>query len=1206
MSAQDHMRDPLKEPTRGSADRPAGNGPPITPGGRPRLVGVELLGIGGTARVQRARLREAFAGLASGSEVAVKTLHGHLRGNAELEEAFRAEAEAAGDIDVPSLVRVIYHGVHAVGENEGLAYLVMSYVPGRSLREVLDHEGPLPEPLLRRVGAQLAQALAALHEHNLVHGDVKPENARLDEEGRAVLLDLGFARRARGDDPRSQAGSLPYLSPERVRGEPARTPADVFALGVCLFELATGVHPFNPRQRGGSSGMLTRRSIEDADADELLAAIATQTAPRASDHNPAVSPYFDALLARLLARSPADRPSPAELHEILRTGESGTWWREAVSKEGRSPGNVEAQDLRPSSDRTPLVGREEELAILQEALDTSRSGQPSIVWLSGPEGSGKWRLVNEFARKARSSEDPPTYLYARWSQTMAALPAGMLTVLLNRWLALPRHVEPGERERSALGELVSPAVADVLCSLLDPHAQETIDASVPTALGLWVRNLAERTPVVLFLDDLHDAGRLTWGALGAFISAAKEARMLLVLGLREDVEASEPVAKERVRARLGTELLDGRLQHIELGALTKKDVRNWVEILFHPRTPRIRLAHVLSEKGHGNPGLMSEILEDLIQRGDATPAGDEDPRLVLHTAPESIRKPRSLERLISERSKLLAADERRWLERLSVVGGRIRPTFLMRAFPPTGRAEVDRILSRLVHKGWLMPIENRYRFERPALREAIYRGLTPGRRCRLHEAAARGLLDGDDGDPTTEEAFQRAFHLHAAEKPDELLVEVLELLRPLGQHLSAARVLSLSRWGLQAAGERAGLERERLELYEAAADAADRLGLREEQRELLDELADLHVAVQNQPAESARLYLLHGRHAASTGQLGLARGLLRNAQGIAKSANDKPLQSEALRRLAQVQAQVGQFLEARNLAQRALRLAVGANQKALAHLALGHNGVLEDRIEEALEEIDKALKGLRGARDVRYGVVAYAHLLRSRVYRSTGLAPRALGSIRRALRLARRAGERRLEAESLARQGALMLDLNRPEEAQVYLSEAKLVADEIEDRRGQVLSGLWLGLLQLEQNELDGAKRVGRARTLAQELGFFRAEALSLAILARCARHRGEHDEAEVLSSEAIQLFSRHGAEFSDRLAIVGTRAIVLRSLGRLGEAKRLETELRHTVRGTYNRRELPALHEAQKEYAERLLGAVLSEEGPVFPRSDDLIDLDP
>ena len=110
----------------------------------PRFDQVELVGVGGTARVERARLQEPFAGLPAGAEVAIKTLHAHLRGNAELEEAFRAEAEAARSIEDPSIVRVIHHGVHGPGPDEGLSFLVMSFVPGRTLREVLDQEGPSP------------------------------------------------------------------------------------------------------------------------------------------------------------------------------------------------------------------------------------------------------------------------------------------------------------------------------------------------------------------------------------------------------------------------------------------------------------------------------------------------------------------------------------------------------------------------------------------------------------------------------------------------------------------------------------------------------------------------------------------------------------------------------------------------------------------------------------------------------------------------------------------------------------------------------------------------------------------------------------------------------------------------------------------------------------------------------------------------------
>src|SRR6185503_2474860 len=220
---------------------------------------------------------------------------------------------------------------------------------------------------------------------------------------------------------------------------------------------------------------------------------------------------------------------------------------------------------------------------------------------------------------------------------------------------------------------------------------------------------------------------------------------------------------------------------------------------------------------------------------------------------------------------------------------------------------------------------------------------------------------------------------------------------------------------------------------------------------------------------------------AGTGQFGLARGWLKTAAALASRAKDRWLQSQALRRMAQIQAQIGEFAEARALARRALRTAEGENQRALAHLALAHVAVLQDEIEAALAGVGTALHELRRTSEPRAGVLAYAELLRGRVWRSAGQPKTALGAIQRALVLARRAGERRLEAEALARRGGLLLDLDRPELAKSGLRDALLLSDEIEDRRGQVLSTLLLGLLEAEQGEPRAAVWLERAVELARD-----------------------------------------------------------------------------------------------------------------------------
>ncbi|HEX6884715.1 MAG TPA: protein kinase [Planctomycetota bacterium] len=1165
----------------------------------PRFEVVRPLGAGATARVELVRLLEPFAGLPAGAELALKTPAGRATDAGAARAAFQAESAAASAVRAPSLVHLVHHGARA-----GQPYLLLQYVPGRTLRELLEQDGALPEPRLRTLGAELAAALAALHAHGLVHGDVKPENARLDEEGRAVLLDLGFARRLRAGHEapvRADAGSLAYLAPERVRGEEAGPPADVFALGIVLYELATGLHPFTPASRRAAlgrhstSGAIVGRSLELAGADELLAAIDAARFPPASRLVPTLSPFLDRLFEELLARTPEERPSAPELAARLAAGEGGEWWQARRTAAGEEPAR---EDADPTT--WPLVGREAELATLDDlyrevAGDPPRAG---VVWLVGPEGSGKWRLLTAFARRVRAGAAPPLVLEARWSEADEARPAGAVLALLNRWLALQSGRAPRAREAERLVERLGPAGARPLLEALDPRSGGSPDRSVPTELARWLARLAEERPVLVILDDLHRAGPVTLGALSSALELLRDARVLFVLALREDLPAAEPAPLARLAERLQQAGAAGpRFHRLELRALEPAAVESLVARLFHDSQPLARLTEALWKRSRGNPGFLTEILRALEARGGVRPASAEDPRWVLTIAPDELPVPRSLDRLIRERLAALEPGERIWLERLAVVGGRITPEFLLAAFPPTRRGEVDDVLARLTRKGWLVPAEDRYRFERPALREALYRALAPARRRRLHAAAARGLgADPED----LEEAFQRAFHLQAAGEHGELLATVRALLPVLRRSASAQRRATLARWGLEALEHGAAPEdanRLRLELLEDAADAADRLGAREDQRALLDHLAGLALDPEAQPAEAARLYLLHARYAAGTGQYGLARGWLKSAVAFAERSKDGWLLSQALRRLAQVQAQVGEFAEARTLARRARRRASGENQEALAHLALAHVDVLEGETERALAEVDAALACLRRSREPRTGVLSYAELLRARVWRSAGLPRRSLAAIQRAVLLARRAGERRLEVEALARRGGLWLDLDQPARAKLELREALLLSNEIEDRRGQALSTLWLGQLEAEEGEAQALASLERALEIARGIAFYRAEALGLALLARLRHARGDEAGADRDGGQALLLVERHGAELADRIVIAGTRVFLLRAHGHASAAARTLAQLERRIRAGQRRLAAADLRAAQKVYCERLLRAVLSGEGPVFPR---------
>jgi len=1162
----------------------------------PPLEVLRPLGSGATAKVELVRLSAPFSGLPAGTELALKTLAPELVSVPSAHAAFATEVAAASAVRAPSLVELVHHGEH-----EGRPYLLLSYVPGKSLRELVDQGGPVPEPALRAIASELADALAALHAAGLSHGDVKPENVRLDAAGRAVLLDLGFARRSRGEESRPEAGSLAYLAPERARGGSSTAAADVFALGVVLYELATGLHPFAHGKymallagRISSSGALQRRSLELPGADELLAALDAARFVPPSRMVPSLTPFLDRLLATVLARTPEERPHAEELALRARQGELGDWWRAELER------GTGALQEGAGAQAFPLVGRERELETLAlqfRALLAEEPARAGVTWLVGPEGSGKWRLVTTFAERLRRGEQPPLVLDARWNENDEGRPGGTTLMLLNRWLSLPVGRAPGEREARRLEELLGPAAARPLLAALDPRSGGTIDRAVPGELARFLAELARPRPVLVFLDDVHQAGAVTLGALSSLLELLRNVRVLFVFALREDVPASEPQLLQKLVERIerGADGAGPHQTRLTLEPLDLAAVGALVERLFSDDAPRVRLTEVLWKKSRGNPGFLTEILRELEARGGLAVAADG--RYVLSVSPDELPMPRSLDKLIKERLGALEPHERTWLERLAVVGARITPDFLQTAFPPTGRAEVDEVLALLVRKGWLVPAADRYRFERPALREALYRALSPARRRRLHASAARGLTGADED---LELAYQRAFHLHAAGEHIELLDCVRRALPPLRRRASAQRLLTLARWALEALDKLPVLKSQdkvRLELLEDAADAADRLGRREDQRVLLDHLAGFALDPEAFPAEAARLYLLHARYAAGTGQFALARGWLKTSVSLAERSRDSWLWSQALRRLGHVQAQVGEFEEARRLSEQALRRAVGENQEALAELALAHVDVLEDRLEPALEHVEHALATLRKTDEPRAGVLAYAELLRGRVWRTAGLPQRALGAIQRAVVLARRAGERRLEAEALARRGGLLLDLGRPALARNELVDAKLLSDEIEDRRGQVLSTLWLGLLEAEEGDARARASLERAVELARDIAFYRAEAVSLALLARLLRLNGDLPGAHALSQQAVELVARHGAELSDRIVITGTHALLLSELGRERERGKLLEELERRTRASRKAIVDRELRKAQEAYAGRLLAAALSPEGPIFPR---------
>lgn len=266
----------------------------------------EQIGAGGMGVVYRAldeKLRRP---------VAVKLLARSTVSQAERRARIFAEARAAAALNHPGIITV-----YEVGEHGDQIFLVMELMEGRTLRDGLAPHAPAD---LCRIGLQLAEALAAAHDAGVLHGDIKPENIFLLRDGRVKLLDFGIARQFQaqaidtltsgsGELDRGLTGTLLYMAPEQLRGEASSARSDLFSLGVVLYELATGTHPFAGKT-----------------VTEITANIIHQRPEPLQDRLPAAHAPLARLIARLLEKDPALRLASARelAAEIVRAADTAS------------------------------------------------------------------------------------------------------------------------------------------------------------------------------------------------------------------------------------------------------------------------------------------------------------------------------------------------------------------------------------------------------------------------------------------------------------------------------------------------------------------------------------------------------------------------------------------------------------------------------------------------------------------------------------------------------------------------------------------------------------------------------------------------------------------------------------------------------------------------------------------------------------------
>ena len=349
--------------------------------GRYRLL--EEVGAGGMGVVYLARDERLER------EVALKVIAHDRLGDDTARKRFTKEAQALSRLNHPNIATV-----HDFGTDQGRDFLVMEHVAGESLKETLA-AGPLAETEVVRLGIQIVEGMAAAHAHGVIHRDIKPGNLRVTPEGRLKILDFGLALLSRPasdvaatetllTEAHGAVGTLPYMSPEQLRGETLDARADLYSTGAVLYELATGRRPF-----------------PDTSGAQLIANILDHAPDPPGLGSGAVSADLERIILQLLEKDRRRRHTTATelLEDLERLSGPAPAPTAAVPS---APLFLKEETESAGSEPVLFVAREHELATLGEWLDAALAGRGRVGFVTGEAGRGKTALVAEFMRQAQS------------------------------------------------------------------------------------------------------------------------------------------------------------------------------------------------------------------------------------------------------------------------------------------------------------------------------------------------------------------------------------------------------------------------------------------------------------------------------------------------------------------------------------------------------------------------------------------------------------------------------------------------------------------------------------------------------------------------------------------------------------------------------------------------------------------------------------
>lgn len=663
----------------------------------------KLLGRGGMGSVYRALDQ------LENRTVALKVLHFFLESDSEVAlTRFYREFRVLARLDHPRIVRAHQYGMH-----EGMPYLVMEYLDGQPLSEKVA-AGPLPRGLLLAIARQICEALIYLYHHAIVHRDLKPGNVMLlwiDDNPTVKLMDFGLVRAADLSRQLTQEGvalgTVAYMAPEQAQALPVDFRADLYALGVILYEMTTGRTPF----------------IHQNPAMMLMQQL-TQPLPSPRQFNPNLDEPLEQLIMHLLAREPARRPASPEWvdAQLARLADETAPLITPAAKRA---------DVIP---RVPLIDREAVLNELLHIWGYAASGQGQVVWLAGVIGLGKNRLLAEVALQARLTRE--SFLTGHCREH-ASLPYQPLIEVLE---GLVRYLTPVQREALPyeLARLL-PGPMSITPSNQGNGDQTEARLRLFTAYWKFWQQVAQGQPRLIVIDNVHWADPTTLELLGYLAEQVKQSHIMLVLTYQpEEVEPRAPLfilqrdlqAASHVRTFTLEPLTYDQVADFLRAAMGQTHLPAWMVESFYQATG-------------GNPLFIEETLKALAAEGQIE-FGSIEPLSRRTSLPGQILQlPQNVLALAERRLQLLTTEDRAVLTAGAVLGPEFSFTLLAQVTQldeDTLLDTIDRLLvARLIVELPLQSGEDQYRFTQEALRQALLNTVSQRRLRSLHRRAGEAL-----------------------------------------------------------------------------------------------------------------------------------------------------------------------------------------------------------------------------------------------------------------------------------------------------------------------------------------------------------------------------------------------------------------------------------------------------------------------------------